>query len=145
MALILPIPFGSPEYDELVGLRIDVLRKPLGLEFSLDFLAKEYKDVHLAAYSDAMYLLGGLILSETDDPKTVQMRQVAVRETLQRQGIGRLLVAEAERHAQRKGYTKMTLHARVTAVPFYLQQQYTVCSDEYIEVGIPHFSMYKNL
>jgi hypothetical protein len=28
------IDFGTPEYDEAVRLRTDVLRKPLGLEFT---------------------------------------------------------------------------------------------------------------
>ena len=144
--LVLPIPFGTPEYDELVGLRTEVLRKPLGLTFSLAFLAEEYKDIHLAAYSDTMALQGCLMLSQVaSDPEALQMRQVAVREAEQRQGIGQLLVREAERYALRKGYRKMVLHARVTAVPFYTKLHYTITSDEYMEVGIPHFSMCKIL
>ena len=38
--------FASPEYDEAVALRTEVLRKPLNMEFLPDQLAKEYADFH---------------------------------------------------------------------------------------------------
>ena len=73
------------------------------------------------------------------------MRQVAVAENRQKQGIGQRLVAYSETWAQRNAFEKMTLHARETAVPFYLKLGYTTVGERFFEVGIPHFKMEKSL
>jgi predicted GNAT family N-acyltransferase len=39
----------------------------------------------------------------------------------------------------------MVLHARETAVPFYLKLGYEVVGGQFEEVGIPHFKMEKKL
>ena len=43
--LIYPIEFATPEYDEAVGLRYRVLRKPLGLEFTTECISEIGKRV----------------------------------------------------------------------------------------------------
>jgi predicted GNAT family N-acyltransferase len=141
---ILPLQFATPEYDELVQLRADVLRKPLGMVFTPEFLANEWQDTHLAIYDEAHNLLGGLMLSHKD-ATTVQMRQVAIAERLQNQGIGKKIVAFSEQYAVQKGYKTMYLHARQTAVKFYEQQGYTAFGLPFEEVGIPHREMQKAL
>ncbi len=141
---ITPIQFATPEYDETVQLRDLILRKPLGISFTVEFLSKEYADTHLAAYSDSGLLLGVLLLTKCSED-TVQMRQVAVREDLQKQGIGKALVLFSEDYAKQQQYKKMILHARLVAVPFYKNLAYEVVGEEYMEVGIPHLSMEKIL
>jgi predicted GNAT family N-acyltransferase len=39
----------------------------------------------------------------------------------------------------------MELHARATAIDFYKRLGYSVCSEEFTEVGIPHRIMRKQL
>ena len=141
---IISIQFATPEYDEAVQLRDLVLRKPLGLSFSVAFLSAEYADTHLAAYSDSGLLLGVLLLTHQDGNR-VQMRQVAVREEVQKQGVGKALVLFSESYSKGKKYNKMILHARREAVSFYEKLGYTRVGEEYIEVGIPHLSMEKEL
>ena len=141
---IYQIGFGTPEYDEAVGLRYEVLRKPLGLDYSPEQLASEYDQVHLAAYSNSGELLAYLNLTPAGT-QTVKMRQVAVAAALQGKGIGTLLVAESERLAQRLQFEGMTLHARETAVPFYERLGYVREGERFEEVGIPHFKMKKAL
>jgi predicted GNAT family N-acyltransferase len=138
------ITFGTPEYDELVQLRTEILRKPLGLEFTPEFLANEWRDTHLAAYTDEYALVATLLLSEKD-AKTVQMRQVAVATNAQRKGVGAAIVAFSEAVARKNGYEAMVLHARDTAVDFYLAQAYTKVGAPFVEVGIPHIAMEKRL
>ncbi|HOY04375.1 MAG TPA: GNAT family N-acetyltransferase [Saprospiraceae bacterium] len=141
---IYQIGFGTPEYDEAVGLRYEVLRKPLGLDYSPEQLASEYDQVHLAAYGNSGALLAYLNLTPAGT-ETVKMRQVAVATALQGKGIGTLLVAESERLAQRLQFEGMTLHARETAVPFYERLGYVREGERFEEVGIPHFKMKKAL
>lgn len=138
------ILFGSPEYDEAVALRYAVLRKPLGLEYTPEQLAAEYDQIHLAAFSDAGELIGYLNLTPVD-ARTIKMRQVAVAPNYQGKGVGKQLVRASEELALQRGFDLMTLHARETAVPFYLGMGYTKVGERFEEVTIPHFKMEKPL
>ena len=138
------IEFGTPQYGELVSLRDLVLRKPLGLEFSIDDLSSEYDSIHLGCYSDQRELLACLVLKPISD-KEVKMRQVAVFPNMQKQGIGTFLVESSELISKSKGYSKLVLNARLEAVPFYERHGYNVEGDLYQEVGIDHLKMWKNL
>lgn len=141
---IYQIEFGTPEYDEAVGLRYEVLRKPLGLEYTTEQLAAEYDQIHLAAYGNGGILLAYLNLTPAD-PQVVKMRQVAVAPAQQGKGIGARLVAESERVARSLGFHVLLLHARETAVPFYEHLGYAQEGDRFEEVGIPHYKMKKDL
>jgi hypothetical protein len=141
---IVPIQFGTPEYDETVRLRYDVLREPLGLVFSPDDLAKEYNDWHLGAYTSQFQLLGCLVLTPLSEGR-LKMRQVAVAPAAQRRGVGARLVAASEALALTEGFAKLVLNARDTAVPFYEQLGYQCVGAPFVEVGIPHRAMEKNL
>ncbi len=137
------IEHGSSEYGEVVQLRRKVLRLPLGLDFTEAQLAAEMADYHLAAY-DGETLVGCLLLTDRGD-SVVQMRQVAVEPSRQGQGIGALLVQESEQKARSLKYARMILHARDTAVPFYLKLGYAAVGDPFIEVNIPHQGMERTL
>jgi predicted GNAT family N-acyltransferase len=141
---VIPIDFGTPEYDEAVSIRYDVLRKPLGMQFNVEQLSKEWSDVHLACYADNAEMIGCLILTETE-AKTLKMRQVAVKETWQGRGVGKQLVVACEAYAELNGFEKIILHARETAIPFYLNLNYEIIGDTFLEVGIEHKKMLKNI
>ena len=136
------IEFGTPEYDEAVALRYEVLRRPLGLQYLPEQLAAEWSDIHLAAFNGSGSIIGVLILTPAS-ASVVKMRQVAVAPDLQGQGVGTVLVAHSESTAKSLGYNKITLHAREKAVPFYLQLGYQKVGDMFEEVNIPHFKMEK--
>lgn len=142
--VVIPAPFGTPEFDALLALRYDILRKPLGLDFTVEQIAAEYDSVHLACYDDSWELLGCLTLLPVDE-NSVKMRQVAVAANAQGRGVGRFLVAASENWARKKGFSKMILHARETAVPFYLKLGYRKVGKRFEEVGIPHFKMERGL
>jgi len=141
---ILEIQFGTPEFDDAVRLRHDVLRKPLGLGYTAEQLAAEYDNIHLAAYDDSGFLVGYLNLTPFDSEQ-VKMRQVAVRPEYQGAGIGRNMVLASEALAAGLGYKKMVLHARESAVPFYQKLSYKIVGERFEEVTIPHFRMEKAL
>ncbi len=138
------ITFGTPEYDEAVRLRYDILRKPLGRFFNPEDLAPEYNQIHIGCYSRNGELVGYLNLTPLSD-KQVKMRQVAVAESVQKTGVGRLLVTYAEERARQLGFEWMELHARETAAAFYDRLAYDRVGERFEEVGIPHFKMKKRL
>ena len=144
MPIIFPIEFATPEYDESVALRYAILRKPLGLEFTPEQLSLEWSDTHLAAFDSNGQMIGILLLTRKNE-RELKMRQVAVAANQQGKGVGAALVRESETIAKSLNFEKMVLHARETAVPFYLSLGYEVVGDRFEEVGIPHFAMEKGL
>jgi len=137
------IDHGSAEYGQMVDLRLQLLRKPLGLSFTRDELEREKSDILLGCFEDDK-LEACCVLTEVD-PSTVRLRQMAVGSALQGKGIGRVLMNFAENIARDRKYTRLTMHARKSAVGFYEKSGYRICSDEFTEVTIPHFIMEKVL
>ena len=83
-------------------------------------------------------------MTETS-PKTLRLRQMAVVSGLQGKGIGKVLTQFAENIARDRGYTKVMMHARKTAIGFYKKLGYRKSGDEFEEVTIPHYVMEKDL
>ena len=137
------IDHGSPEYMQMVKLRDNLLRKPLGLTLVQDDLEDEKANMLIAAFEDDV-MLGCCMLVE-EDPLTVRLRQMAVLNDLQGKGIGRALMTFAENIARDRGYKKISMHARVNAIGFYEKMGYYIVGDEFIEITIPHFIMEKRL
>jgi ribosomal protein S18 acetylase RimI-like enzyme len=142
MALKL-IDHGSKEYQQMVTLRYDLLRKPLGLQFEQDELEKEKEDILIGAFDDEK-ILGCCLITRTE-PATCRLRQMAVHNSLQGKGIGAAMLYFAENVARDRGFRTMTMHARKTALGFYEKLGYKPVGDEFIEVTIPHFVMEKKL
>lgn len=139
------IEFGTPECDQALRLRDLVLRKPLGMSFEPNDIAKEYDSYHLACYHVDTHEMVATLILKPISKGIVKMRQVAVAPNLQSLGIGSLLVQASENFAKDKGFSKIELHARDTAVPFYLKAGYTKEGDVFKEVGIDHYFMYKEI
>jgi predicted GNAT family N-acyltransferase len=137
------IDHGTTEYQQMVHLRNEILRKPLGLFFTEEELEKEKDDILMGAFEDER-LLGCCLLSP-QDRATIRLRQMAVPNNMQGKGIGRALMIFAENIARDLGYKKLCMHARKTARGFYEKLGYAVTGDEFMEVTIPHYIMEKAL
>ena len=135
------IDYGTPDYQEMVRLREDILRKPLGLSFAAEELDKEKDHLMMGAYEDDK-ILGCCMLVE-EGPQTVRLRQMAVLNDLQGKGVGKALIQFAENLARDHGYRKITMHARKHALGFYKKMGYKVQGEEFEEITIPHYIMEK--
>ena len=137
------IDHGSKEYRQMVELRNEILRKPLGLSFKKEELEREKDDILIGAFEEDK-MLGCCLLTRVDK-NSVRLRQMAVQNNLQGKGIGATMLNYAENVARDAGYKNMIMHARKTAVGFYEKLDYKVTSDEFEEITIPHFIMEKKL
>lgn len=137
------IDHGSVEYQQMVRLRNDILRKPLGLQFTPEELEKEKDEILIGAFEEDKML--GCCMLIKQEPGTVRLRQMAVLNNLQGKGIGRALMQFAENIARDRGFKKITMHARKTAIGFYEKLGYRVRGVEFQEITIPHYVMEKNL
>ncbi len=137
------IDHGTKEYQQMINLRYELLRKPLGLKLDPAELEREKDDVLMGAFEDEK-LLGCCLLTRIDK-QTIRLRQMAVSNNLQGKGIGRALMIFSENIARDLGYKKLIMHARKTALGFYEKLGYSVSGPEFVEVTIPHLVMEKIL
>ena len=137
------IDYGSREYQQMIQLRNDILRKPLGLSFLPQELENEKDEILIGAFEDEKMLACCMLIKI--DPSTVRLRQMAVLKNLQGKGIGRALMQFAENIARDRKFKKIMMHARKSATGFYEKQGYQVTGDEFNEVTVPHFVMEKEL
>lgn len=137
------IDHGSVEYQQMVKLRDDILRKPLGLFFTPQELEGEKNNLLIAAFEDEQ-MLGCCMLVE-EQPGVMRLRQMAVLNNLQGKGIGRAIMNFAENLARDGGYKVLRMHAREHAVGFYEKVGYSIKGNKFEEVTIPHYVMEKML
>ena len=133
----------SMEYEKMVQLRYDILRKPLHLQFEQEELEKEKDHILIGAFDEDL-ILGCCMLARVSNEE-VRLRQMAVQNNLQGKGIGASMMNYAENMAYDKGYKIISMHARKTALGFYERLGYIVTGKEFKEVSIPHFKMEKKL
>ena len=92
------IDHGTKEYQQMIKLREDILRKPLGLIFSPEELEREKSNLLIGAFEDGDILACCMLVEE--HPGLVKLRQMAVLNVLQGKGIGRALMQFAENLAR---------------------------------------------
>lgn len=136
------VAHGSAEYLQIVALRYDILRKPLGMVFTEEQLKAEHDKIHLALFTDDEPVACCMLIPFGDK---VQMKQVAVKESMQGSGLGSSLLKATEDYALAKGFSLMYCHARETAVAFYTRNGYIIKGDMFEEIGIAHYYMEKSL
>ncbi len=137
------IDHGTREYEQMIQLRNEILRKPLGLSFDEKELKRETEDTLIAAFEEEK-ILGCCLLTKIDKDN-VRLRQMAVQNNLQGKGIGATMVNYAENVARDLGFKKMVMHARKPVLGFYEKLGYKRIGDEFIEITIPHYIMEKDL
>ncbi len=137
------IDHNSPEYKQMVDLRRQILRKPLGLDFTEEELAQEANNILVALFEEDE-ILGCCMLTKIGEA-SLKLRQMAIKSGLQGKGVGRVMMQFAENIARDRGYKKMTMHARKTAIGFYEKLGYKVEGNEFEEVTVPHYVMEKAL
>ncbi|GGO04708.1 GNAT family N-acetyltransferase [Saccharibacillus kuerlensis] len=137
------ILFGSEVYRESLRLRDEVLRRPLGMSIEDENLSSDAEALHIGAFADER--LVGILLLRPKSEGVLQMKQVAVDESLRGMSVGRRLVEYAERLAAEQGYGEIMLNAREVAVTFYEKLNYVREGERFEEIGIPHYVMRKKL
>lgn len=133
----------QPEYLEVLALRQEVLRKPLGLNLYEEDLSAEL-DAQIFIYKTNDKVVACLLAMPVD-VDSMRLKQMAVSEICRGKGIGNQLMKAAETFAQAKGFKTIYFHARESAIPFYEKLGYQTLSDTFEEVGIPHKKMGKTL
>ncbi|PTM59310.1 GNAT family N-acetyltransferase [Desmospora activa] len=76
---------------------------------------------------------------------TAKLERLATLPNYRGQGIGQLLMKQAEAVAIERGKKEMVLNAQVQALPFYHRLNYRDYGEPFDDAGIPHKTMTKSL
>lgn len=140
---IVQITHGGDDYVKCVAVRYEVLRRPLGMNYSPEQLAVESDAFHFAAF-DGSTMVGTVFLERVDEQR-FQVRQMAILAESQQSGIGTQLLLAAEKFAVSLGVKSMLAVARDSAVGFYEKMGYVPYGEQLFVVGLPHRMTAKDL
>lgn len=79
------------------------------------------------------------------EPNIGKVERVCVLNEYRGKHLGKLLMDYMEQFARDIGFKKLKLNAQSYAVPFYEKLQYNVTSPEFMDAGIPHRAMEKDI
>jgi predicted GNAT family N-acyltransferase len=71
--------------------------------------------------------------------------RMAVMKNWRNQGVGSAILKALIEFAQNRHDPSVVLNAQTTAIGFYEKQGFIICSDEFLDAGIPHRTMMRTL
>lgn len=130
-------------YQKERDLRNKILLRPIGIaDFGWEMHDKE--SLHFVAVK-AEEVVGCVVLYLESGIERARLMQMAVDESMQRQGVGKLLIELLLSTAKARGIKEVTCHARSDAVQFYLKVNFEIVGEPFDEVGVEHFNMRYNM
>jgi len=137
-------PNTPAEWETYYDLRYRVLREPLGKERGSERHDGDEAGIHFALFEGESIL--AIARLDRVDETVCQVRFVAVETNIQGKGLGKQIMDAVEKCGAENGYTKLMLHARDYALPFYEKLGYTLLGPSYKLFDVlQHFEMEKEL
>ena len=134
----------AKDVDQCLRLRWTVFVEEQGVRPSDELDDHDRSDaVHaLASLCGVPCAAGRLIFTA---PTVAKIQRMAVVDDVRGRGVGRALLGCLEAEARRRGATRLTLWAQVSARPFYEKAGYAAQGDVFDDgTGIPHIAMQKS-
>ncbi len=134
------------DYAAVVYLRVMVFMVEQRCPYPEEFDALEDAATHFIAYDEKGLPAATVRIRLLDDGKTGKIERVAVAKDQRGKGFGRELVQTmTDRLSAMPGITKIILSAQDQAMPLYEKLGYAVTGDGYLDAGIPHHMMEKQV
>ncbi len=132
----------SNEWQRAVRLREDILRKPLGSQFSEKELQEEKGYLQVIGLLNDELVATAALVAEKD---VVKMQRVVVDAIHRNGNIGSKMMKYCEDVSLERGFSTIYCHARDSAVRFYIKNGYSAEGEYFDEDEIPHLKMIKSL
>ena len=130
------------EVEQALALRVSVFTGEQGVNPSADIDGLDGEALHFVAVEDGRVIATCRVLIRDGVAKLGRM--VVEREQRGR-GIGARVLEVAESAAAEHGATRVLLHAQVAAVSFYARGGYAEVGEPFVEEGIDHITMEREL
>jgi predicted GNAT family N-acyltransferase len=137
-------PNTEQEWEDYYNLRFRVLRAPLNQPLGSERNDGDKTGIHFALYENEQ--LQAIARLDQTEKLISQVRFVAVENSSQGKGFGRLIMYATEKKSKEMGNIKMILHARDYAVDFYVKLNYSLIEPSYKLFDVlQHYLMEKKL
>lgn len=134
------------ELEGAVTLRMRVFVGEQGIpaEVEVDEADSAPDTVHAVAVHRGAVIATGRLLPDVDG-KGPHVGRMAVERDWRRNGVGGMVLLFLEEQGRALGFRQITLHAQEYVKSFYAQHGYDEVGEMFLEEGIPHREMVKNL
>ncbi|MBM7708301.1 GNAT family N-acetyltransferase [Enterococcus lemanii] len=133
----------SQIYLDALFIRHEVFVKEQQVPIALEIDEQEAKAIHFVLYEneEALATLRLLPLGNHE----VKLQRMAVLPAHRQRHFGKDLIVAAQDFAKEQGFNKIKLGAQTTAIPFYEHLGFVPEGEEFLDAGIPHRAMSKNI
>ena len=108
----------------------------------LDADRKDFSATHIFAYEGEQLLAYARLLPPGISYKEASIGRVVTAQSVRRMGWGRPLMNKCLTILEKEwGTSTCRISAQSYLVPFYAEYGFEICSEEYLEDGLPHFEM----
>lgn len=122
--------------------QVFVIEQNVPLELEID--QYEAHTVHFVLYDEQRQPLATVRLLPKEN-QTMKVQRMAVLNEHRQKGLGKVIMDAAEDFAKEQGYQQLVLGAQLTAVPFYERLGYQAEGDIFLDAGIEHVAMTKEV
>ncbi|UXU63683.1 GNAT family N-acetyltransferase [Staphylococcus agnetis] len=131
------------EYRDVLSIRMTVFVDEQNVPKEEEIDEFEQTATHFIAYDGNGKALATARYRIVDS--IVKVERVAVLKEARGLGLGRQLMLFLEKNALNQGYTHFKLGAQTHAIPFYETLGYAAYGDQFLDGGIPHYFMKKQV
>jgi len=131
------------EKNDAFLVRQQVFVAEQGVPVHLELDDFDQTAVHFVAYDRELPIGAGRI--REPEPGIAKVERVCILPNYRGKHLGNLMMEKMESYAKETGLTSVKLNAQSYAVPFYEKLRYEITSPEFMDAGIPHRAMKKDL
>ncbi|MGM0123834.1 hypothetical protein IGI37_001208 [Enterococcus sp. AZ194] len=131
-------------YLDALRIRNQVFVAEQGVPSTREIDKDEAYAVHFVLYSDTHEPMATVRLLPIEDNQ-MKLQRMAVKKEFRGQGLGKIVIAAAETFAKEQGFKKIKLGAQKNAIGFYHELAYQSYGEPFMDAGIEHLSMEKEL
>lgn len=131
------------QLDDAFFVRRKVFVEEQGVPLNLELDEYDKTASHFVVYEKDSAIGAGRIRETTD--RIGKVERVCILPEYRGLHLGKLIMRALEDHGKELHFSKIVLNAQSHAIPFYESIGYVITSPEFLDAGIPHKAMEKNL
>lgn len=133
----------SPIYRDAVLIRYEVFVNEQHVPEDLEIDDLEAESLHGVIYQSQQAI--ATVRLYALNSKNLKVQRVAVLKEFRQHGVGRFLMEKVEEKAKELAVSQLILDSQKQALPFYEKSNFQIDSSEFLDAGIPHYRMVKNI
>ncbi len=137
--ILVMVAIWSVDREQLIELRTRVFVDEQKVPGSLEEDGLDADCLHVKALKGRTCIGTGRLLPDG------YIGRMCVANEFRNRGIGTQMLENLIQQAQSAGHRQVMLNSQSYAIPFYQKNGFTIDSDEFIEAGIPHRHMVRQL